>query len=310
MTGGDVVVGAYASLTAVDGPDTAAAFVRAVLAMDGVDGLEIPLGLASDASWFQWAAEGRGHVVTAVPVLAVRTRAQPGFGLASMDRGGRRDAVEMVSQLRDAIARWRGEGRDITTLALSSGTPGGDDADARLGESLREIRSWEWNGVRIAVEHCDAHTGAGRPDKGYTRLEDELAAISRSDGVGDAPCGITVNWGRSAIESRDPSGAAAHVDMAGDRLIGYMLSGVASEAGPYGPAWTDAHTPVVDAADPAVSILTRDRAAQAVTPAVLRAAYRGVKTSWRPAGDDISTRVAALQTAVDLLTTASKRGNT
>ncbi|MFJ2553847.1 DUF4862 family protein [Microbacterium sp. NPDC087591] len=310
MTGGDVVVGAYAALSAADGPDVAAAFVRAVLAVDGVDGLEIPLGLASDPSWFEWAVEGRGHVVTAVPVLAVRTRAESEFGLASKDRRGRRDAVRVVSRLRDAIAHWRGEGRDITTLALSSGVPGGDGADARLGESLSEIRSWEWGGVRIAVEHCDAHIGAGTPDKGYLRLEDELAAISRSDGAGDAVCGITINWGRSAIESRDPSGAAAHVDMAGDRLIGYMLSGVASEAGPYGPAWTDSHTPVVDAADPAVSILTRERAAQAITPAVLRAAYRGVKTSWRPAGEDISTRVAALQTAVDLLTPASTKGNT
>lgn len=296
-----VVVGAYAALTAEDSPSTATAFADAVLDLDGVDGFEVPLGLTGDEFWFERAARGGRHVVTAVPALAVRTRAQPGFGLASPDARGRRDAIEAVAAVRDQVVRWREHDREVIAVALSSGVPGPRAAASRLAESLREVRSWDWGGALVVLEHCDAVGGRGTPDKGYARLEDELTALARSDGDAAAESGLVVNWGRSAIELRDPHGSERHAILAGDRLVGYMLSGVAGEDGDYGRAWTDAHPPVRETLDPSVSLLTLDRAAQAIATIADRPlTYRGVKTSWRPAGDRLSRRIAALRPVVDL----------
>lgn len=303
MTRRDVVVGAYAALSPEDAPTAAAAFVESILGLDDVDGLEIPLGLAGDEQWFQWAGGGGRHVVTAVPALAVRTRARAGFGLASADRRGRRAAIAVIAGMHEQLVRWREHGRVVTAVALSSGVPGSGAVAARLTESLREIRSWDWGGTAVVIEHCDAVGGAGAPDKGYARLHDERAAVERSDHEGAAPSGLVVNWGRSAIEFRDVSGAAVHAEQAGERLFGFMLSGVSGEDGPYGPAWTDAHPPVVDTVDPSVSLLTREHAVEALASLAHPPAYVGVKTAWRPAGDRLEPRIAAVRRALDLLRT-------
>src|SRR5690606_22847795 len=94
--------------------------------------------------------------------------------------------------------------------------------------------------VEVVIEHCDAQR-EGRPfEKGFLELSDELAAIQR---IGDSRLGITINWGRSGIEGQSAeyvTGQIAQTAAAG-ALKGLMFSGVATEAGEWGPAWEDSH---------------------------------------------------------------------
>src|SRR5438034_923832 len=74
-------------------------------------------------------------------------------------------------------------------------------ADA-FRRSLDELRAWDWRGAALSVEHCDAFVPGQAPAKGFLALGAEIDAIRASHGA--TPVGVAVNWGRSAIEARDP----------------------------------------------------------------------------------------------------------
>jgi hypothetical protein len=128
---------------------------------------------------------------------------------------------------------------------LHSAPPGGNTAS--LAESLSEVASWDWEGARILIEHCDA-SRPGPTAKGFLELEEEIAAIR----MAESGIGMVVNWGRSAIEGRGPATPIDHVRRVRDAglLGGIMFSGCTDRADHRGGAWGDFHLPVADPNDP------------------------------------------------------------
>ena len=77
-------------------------------------------------------------------------------------------------------------------------------------------------------------------------LEDELMILKdiRDNKHSDRTIGVTINWARSAIESRDTRTPVEHIRMAKKSgfLRGLMFSGVSAKPSPYG-VWMDTHAP-------------------------------------------------------------------
>ena len=140
----------------------------------------------------------------------------------------------------------------------TKGTPSSAEAFAR---SLGELLSWDWQGARLVVEHCDAPGPLGPPAKGFLPLDGDIAAVraanaaalsakkaeskddasESSDGGGgkdgrvrgrEGPVGLCINWARSVLETRDPATALQHVVQAADAgvLAGVMFSGCTGDA--------------------------------------------------------------------------------
>lgn len=301
-----VVVGAYAALAAEATFDDHARLVRRVLELPGVDGLELPLQIdeATDRRWLDWTPAGRPSVVTLIPAFAIRGRQDPGFGLASDREAGRAAAVELVRRLCETARRWRDLGRELSVIAVPS-APQMDDLDAAeraFETSLREIRSWDWGPTRLVVEHCDARRPGRVPEKGYLPLGREARVIERTD---DAPteCGLAINWGRSVIEHRDVIGASRDIEHARDQVRGFILSGVSDHDTGYGPAWADAHTPVVAGPD-RTSLLTTSLARETLARLPRGLWYLAVKTAAKPDSLTTGERIALVTPAVELLNAA------
>ncbi|MCS3843388.1 DUF4862 family protein [Microbacterium sp. AK031] len=243
------------------------------LALDEVDGLEVPY-FGGSSPWQNPAYLARSagsHVLTTIPAMMADLPKRPALGLASVDDDSRREAVALIRSAREFVEQVNSsDGRSIDAVQLHS-APGRhlSSADA-FARSLEEIRSWDWKGAELAIEHCDADTGLHKPSKGFLSLEQELA-IATSQGIG-----IVINWGRSAIETRDAEGPATHIAAAvsAGALTGLILSGCASVESAYGAAFDDRHVPIrgwgagplSDAAD--ASILTIEQAQRCVALAL------------------------------------------
>ncbi|GAB3598163.1 DUF4862 family protein [Microbacterium tumbae] len=252
------------------------------LALPLVDGLELPY--AGEGSPWQDVASVRPgrHVLTTVPATMSAVEKDPAFGLASGDEESRAAAVRLIAAARDfAAAVGESGGARIETVQLHSAPGMGASRPDAFARSLDEIASWDWAGADLAVEHCDALVPAHPPAKGFLRLEEELAI------AGERGIGAVINWGRSAIETRDAEGPAAHIAAAAAQgaLTGVVFSGCAATPGAYGDPWADRHLPIRDwGADPLsdageASILTRQEVERCVALA-LRAPelqYIGVK---------------------------------
>ena len=165
------------------------------------------------------------------------------YGLASRSVDGRRAAVEDVARMRDDSLRLNdAQSRAVVAAVELHTAPRGTAATpGALAESLAEIASWDWDGAQLVIEHCDAWIDGQIPAKGFLSLRDEVDAVEASG----TSVGISLNWGRSAIEGRDPATALRHIGLARSRgmLRGLMASGAADRATHFGPPWIDAHLP-------------------------------------------------------------------
>ena len=91
----------------------------------------------------------------------------PNFGLASTDPAGRAEAIEFAKQGLAAVDRWnkRGDGACARVLAVEihSAPNQTKEKDGKLAagsvdafvSSLVELMSWDWQGAKLVVEHCD-----------------------------------------------------------------------------------------------------------------------------------------------------------
>ncbi len=302
-----LVLGAYAASPALHTWDPAleAEYLAEVTAIDGVDGLELPWSGALHPHDPEWLLanlpRGLQCVVTGIPGTVRALAADATLGLASADESGRAEALRLAGRLRDDVARLVDSDREATVLAVevhSAPRRSASSADA-LAHSLETIAAWDWSGADLVVEHCDALVDGQPAEKGYLRLEEELDAAAR------AGVGVSLNWGRSAIELRDPDAVVRHAERARESglLRGAILSGAADRDGALGGAWVDAHHPFAasDATwgDP-VSVLTVERAA-AFFAAAGPLDWRGIKFGWGAPGAPVAQRVAMLREAVALL---------
>ncbi|PNB45887.1 DUF4862 domain-containing protein, partial [Pseudomonas sp. GW456-12-10-14-LB2] len=48
---------------------------------------------------------------------------------------------------------------------------------AAFADSLTRLRSRDWRGAELLVEHCDAPAPGRAPEKGFLRIEDECVAL-------------------------------------------------------------------------------------------------------------------------------------
>ncbi len=76
---------------------------------------------------------------------------------------------------------------------------------AAFCRSLGEISAFDWDGAAVLVEHCDAQVPRQRPANGLLTLGREIDVISELAG---SPIGLSLNWGRSLLELRDPDRVA------------------------------------------------------------------------------------------------------
>lgn len=292
-----LIAGAYPAA-----PADPSEFLDHLAESDLIGGLELPF-IDDERRWSldrlpaHWV-----HVVTAVPATALRARTEPAFGLASTDEDGRREALAVTLAVRDTVARvTQSAGRALVLAVELHSPPLGSGTADQFARSLEEAAGWDWSGARLVVEHCDAPVAAHPPEKGYLPLADELTAV-RAAG---ADIGVVINWGRSVIEARQPSGAVAHVTLAREAglLAGVMFSGVADQPIGEVPAWADAH--LAPAPGNPASLLTAAHVSECVRAAG-EVDYLGVKVRARAGDTDAATRAAGVVEALRMVSAAPR----
>lgn len=286
------VVGAFLSqpLEKVNRP----AYVHAVLELPGVTGLEIPLRTQmarDDATWLTKVlpAEGR-HVATLMAACDEAAIDDPTFGLASTDPGGRNRALTLLDQARQDIARLTEQGQHVLAIEVHSGPShrhGVEGTGQELAVSLAQAAQWDWGETHLVVEHCDAARRSGGISKGFLTLDEEIEAVETVQALDPrTPVSMSINWGRSAIDTRNAGGPLTQIDRLRrrDLLAGVILSGASDKASTYGAPWQDAQLPPAapDGSGEASSLLTPRRAVEAMERAGEHLLFDGVAFSVRP----------------------------
>jgi hypothetical protein len=305
------VVGAYAASPALRSwdPDLELGYLTLLARDPRIGALELPWAgalHAHDEDWLlgHWPA-GLGAVLTDVPWAAGLPVRDPACGLASTDDDGRMRALEAARRLRDDARRLAdAAGAAVVGVVELHSAPRADrGSPLALARSLEQLARWDWDGAELVVEHCDALVPGREPEKGFLTLDDEIAAIRLSQ----ADVGVALNWGRSAIELRDPDGVVQHMRRARESglLRGLMVSGAGDRAGDFGEPWIDAHHPfrrsdAHPAGDP-VSLLTEERVA-ACFAAAGGLAWSGLKVGWPAATPGtVEQRVDMIRRGLDAL---------
>jgi hypothetical protein len=250
-----ILVGAYAAAPSLSGwnPNDEAKFLASVLALDGVAGLEVPFTdklHKYDEAWFlQQLPEHAQFVVTTIPGTMARLEADKSFGLASTSESGRRSALDFAKEALKAVKRLNHQMGKPSVVALELHAAPvafeGAATAAALEASLHEISSWDTDGARLVLEHCDARMPQQTPAKGFLTLELEAQAVKKAFDATGNPMGMVINWGRSVIEQRRPEAAQGQITFLRncDLLGGVVFSGCADVDTQFGKAWDDIHVP-------------------------------------------------------------------
>lgn len=304
------VVGGYTAMEGIP-ENELADFFRALYQFDKVNGFEMPYvgpeGMAEFPYMHYALSSGARNALTAVPGVMPLLGSNPEFGLASKDRTGRARAVAFVKGMhqRYEVLKARYDGPVVAAIELQSAprvAAGGDDEGAQwLRDSLGEISEWDWDDAVILLEHCDADTGQGEPAKGFLAFERELDVVKQLQG---APTKVlmSINWGRSYIETKDVAGPVAHVTAAREAgvLGGIMFSGAPTADGAFGPAYSDTHPPLnMDEPTSALTIQAIKDTMAAAGNTYLE--LLGVKVSVRPSTMSWRERVAQIKRVVDAI---------
>jgi hypothetical protein len=304
------VVGAYAASPTHQRwqPGLEQEYLHAVAALPRVAALELPWidGLhPHDDEWLlKHLPPGIDIVLTDIPGTVKRCTVNPSFGLASRDPEGRALALQTLARVNEDAHRLndRTGRRAVQTVELHSAPRAHHGSTDALAQSLDLLADWDWDGATLVIEHCDADVAEQEPEKGYLTLNDEIEAILRSG----TDVGLSINWGRSAIELRDPDRVREHVitAAAAGLLRGLMISGASDQDGPFGPAWIDAHHPFKQSThhpygDPQ-SLLTEERLASTLAAAG-PISWAGVKLGWAAGDSPVEHRVQMIAHALDAL---------
>ena len=264
-------------------------------------------------------------VVTTIPGTVQRIKENPAYGLASDNRPGREAAVGDLHRAYEQIRELRAIAGPASVQAIQiHSAPSQLKAPSSVlsfTRSLTEISSWDWEGIRLGVEHCDAAREGVEPQKGFLSLAGEIEAAQKAGRVSGRHIGHTINWARSAIERRDVEAPAAHLALLNARqvLTGLMFSGVSAIATDYGEAWADTHLPVDTGGQPS-SLLSAEQI-RTCTSLAGTASYVGVKVAadplkgatqeqrLAPARATVAQVVSALQPRQPQRTNADSPGN-
>lgn len=312
-------LGAYAASPNSTDWDPAAEqdYYQALSQLPQIGGLEHPfMGQLHpyDDNWFlQHISSHWDYVFTTIPGVMNALATQPGFGLASTDQAGRQAALDFMQAAREAMFKLNAYlGRSAVKAIMLHSAPARHQVAGNAAcfmASMQELLSWDWQGAKLLVEHCDAYLPPQLPSKGFLSLSDELAVLSQLKQQSAAPVGIVINWGRSVFEGRDPATAIAHIQATQDAglLAGLMFSGVSSEESAYG-AWRDSHQPIRNSQQPKLgspcSWLTEEAvgAALKVASPLNNLTVLGLKIGVRPVTASVAERLTLLQAQLQILT--------
>lgn len=284
------IVGAYAALPAE--LDQQPEFYTALAQAGFTTGLEIPYpGQLADATTrnflgAQLQDRFTDSIVTLIPGTMQNVWANPNYGLASPDAAGRKAALEFTASAREAILQLNNDyGAPITRMSIHSAPTGIRNPQA-FAASLEEITSWDWEGIQLIIEHCDAWTPAHQPEKGFLTLAEEITMAQAFN------LGIQLNWGRSAVEEHSSGTPMDHILQAnaGKVLSGIIFSGAGPTATQYGYPWIDGHLPLKT--DEPGSLMTDQLVKTAVTVAG-KLDYLGAKCCV-PQDASIAKRIAMI----------------
>lgn len=249
-------VGAYATSPTLFkwDKDKEEAFLSSIKTNLNIRGLEIPFWgelHEHDEEFFLNALDPKWkYVLTCLPGTMKALELNPHFGIASNDEKSRLESIEFYKNVNKAVKKLNkhfGEEK-VVAVALATG-PSLKSNDIKsssksLVKSLEEINKWNWFGAKLVIEHCDS----GRQDnpvKGFLSIDEEIESILEVNKNTANPIGLTINWGRSAIEAKSEAGPVEHVKKAYENniLFGIMFSGTSQKSELYGN-WSDLHLPV------------------------------------------------------------------
>mgnify|MGYP006423456619 FL=1 len=194
------------------------------------------------------------NVLSCIPGSMSKLANNPKFGLASDDENGRAEAIAMHKKANQALHKmneyYERQSVIAVQIATAPSTPVeyvSSSADSLL-KSMEEILSWDWEGAKIVIEHCDTAVDNIPFEKGFLTIEDEIKTLIELQDMHNV--GITINWARSAIEGRNISKPLEHIEMAlkNNILSGLIFSGVSDNDIQYG-SWKDTHMPFAQSFD-------------------------------------------------------------
>ncbi len=249
------IIGAYATApsTVTWDKDLESQYYQQLKASDNIQGLEHPfVGKLHpfDDDWFLANIDNNWQFIfTSIPGVMANLANDPHFGIASTDEDGRQAALEFYQQARQAILKLNQHiGRQSVSYIKIHTAPKIStqisSSTLALKTSLKTMQSWDWYGAKLIIEHCDAHIPEQPAEKGFLNLADEIASVLSVNNELNSDIGISINWGRSAIETRSAKGPIEHIKMASQSklLKGIIFSGASGEDTPYGQ-WRDSHMP-------------------------------------------------------------------
>ena len=306
----NLVVGAYPASPAhrVWNPNLEARFFEALSMDRRIGSLELPWSGSihpHDDDWLKsnFPSDFQA-IITSIPFVMVQISKNPKYGLASNDPEGRNQAIEDVKKIlkaADDLNQYAGR-KVVSHLELHS-APRVNGTPSDLAASLTTLFEFEPDGPGILLEHCDAFIEAQIPEKGFLSLEDEIKAIE----IAGIDAGILINWGRSAIEFRNPDRVTEHIEIACSKrlLKGLIFSGASDKETTFGPAWIDAHNPFRKSEKhkygESDSLLTPERAHLAIRKAG-SINLLGIKMGWVPSLEGTpNERVSMISSALDEL---------
>lgn len=252
-----IIVGAYASVPSDASWDqeTEHLFYQQLKNNTLIDGLEVPFTgklHKYDNDWFYNQLDKNWcYVITCIPGTMGELAKDPHFGIASDNEAGRLNALAFYQQANAEIAKLNSHFNKqvVSHIQIHTApaiTPNTSSSVSALVKSLNELQSWDWHGAKLIIEHCDAYIQDQSSEKGFMRIEDELLAIATVNKQANNKLGITINWGRSAIEAQSATGPLHHMQLCINEnlLSGLIFSGASSTSALYG-AWKDSHMPPV-----------------------------------------------------------------
>jgi hypothetical protein len=188
------------------------------------------------------------NVLTCIPGTMENLSINPKYGIASDDDFFRMEAVSMYQRANQTVQEINGFFGKKSFIAVqivsapSFPIKGVKSSKYSLLKSMKEILSWDWQGAKIVIEHQDSSLTSQTFEKGFLNLEDEVEVLLKL--ASHHNTGITINWGRSAIEGRSIQKPIDHINFAleNELLSGLIFSGASNSDKLYGD-WKDNHIP-------------------------------------------------------------------
>ncbi|MBL7714855.1 MAG: DUF4862 family protein [Bdellovibrionales bacterium] len=251
----------------------------------GDAGIEVPISWMDSVNLNR--AKIRGPIaITGLPSLMDRIQTQAGYGLASADEVGRRQAVADFKKAYELC-------RHVDFFEFHSG-PRSPDVQAFRRSLLDLAPVVSDSGPALLLEHCDRFAPGFA--KGFLDLDSEIQAIQETG----FPARILINWGRSALEARSADEPRRHLVRLREHglLGGIVFSGVCSASEVYGN-WADSHAPFGPGfqgiAQDSASLMSKDRVRECVEQ------LRLAGVSWFGAKIQVLPKTLSLEQRVDWL---------